>query len=110
MTVAQHMQVLTFIGLFFLTACTHPISEQTRAEINPQTTFAIVNAEPDAFIDKKLLLGGVIVSAEKDGEETVFEIMQWHLNRWGEPTSLSDEEYLFLVRSEQSFDPAIFEP
>lgn len=110
MTIAQQIQALTLIGLLLLTACTHPISEQARAEIDHQTTFAMIKAEPDAFINKQLLLGGAIVSAEKDGTETVFEIRQWRLNRWGEPTSLSNEEHLFLVRSEQAFDPTIFEP
>ncbi len=110
MTIAQQIQALTLIGLLFLTACTHPISGQARAEIDHQTTFAMIKAEPDAFINKQLLLGGAIVSAEKDGTETVFEIRQWRLNRWGEPTSLSNEEHLFLARSEQAFDPTIFEP
>jgi outer membrane lipoprotein len=110
MTVAQHIQVLTFIGLFFLTACTHPISEQTRAEINPQTTLAMVKAEPDAFIDKQLLLGGVIIAAEMDKEGTMLELMKWHLNRFGEPTYLEEEGRRFLVKSKQSLDPAIYEP
>jgi outer membrane lipoprotein len=86
------------------------MSEQTRAESDHQPAFATIKAEPAAFIDTPLLLGGVIVSAEKAGTETVLEIMQWRLNHWGEPTSLNDEEHLFLVRSEESLDPSIFEP
>jgi outer membrane lipoprotein len=110
MTTSQQLRTLTFIGLFFLAGCIHPISEKTRQERTPQVTFDMLKSEPDAFIGKQLLLGGVIVSAEKAGEETVFEMMQWRLNRWGEPTSPSNAENLFLIRSKQPLDAATYEP
>jgi outer membrane lipoprotein len=88
----------------------HPISEQAREQVSPQTTFAMVSENPSAFLDQQLLIGGVIIAAEKDKEGTVLELMEWHLNRWGEPTYLGDEGLRFLVKSKQSLDPDIYEP
>jgi starvation-inducible outer membrane lipoprotein len=35
---------------------------------------------------------------------------QWRLSRWGDPVYLANEDRRFLVKSEQSLDPAIYEP
>jgi starvation-inducible outer membrane lipoprotein len=104
------MKFQIFFSVILLTACMHPISEQAREQVSSQTTFAMVNENPSAFLDQQLLIGGVIIAAEKDEEGTVLELMEWHLNRWGEPTYLADEGRRFLVKSKQSLDPAIYEP
>jgi outer membrane lipoprotein len=110
MTLTRHLKVQTFFVIMLLTACMHPISEEAREQVVPQTTFAMVSENPSAFLDQQLLLGGVIVAAENIDEGTVLEIIEWRLNRWGEPAYLGDEVRRFLVKSKQSLDPTIYEP
>lgn len=110
MILLDYLKLTSFLTLFALTACMHPISEQTRRQVAPQTTLTMVKADPAAFVDQQLLLGGVIVDSQTDGEETVLEVMQWRLNRWGEPTSMTEDENRFLLKTERALDPAIFEP
>lgn len=110
MTLLRYVKLPALLALLLFTACMHPISKQTREQVAEQTTFTMVKAAPDAFINQQLLLGGVIVSMEEDGDETLLEIILWHLNRWGEPTSMSEEEQRFLVKTKQLLDQKTFEP
>ena len=110
MALTRHLKVQTFFVIILLTACMHPISEEAREQVVPQTTFAMVSENPSAFLDQQLLLGGVIVAAENIDEGTVLEIIEWRLNRWGEPAYLGDDVRRFLVKSKQSLDPTIYEP
>ena len=106
----RYMKIQIFLSVILLTACLHPISEEAREQVVPQTTFAMVSENPSAFLDQQLLLGGVIVAAEKKDDGTVLEIIEWRLSRWGEPAYLGDEVRRFLVKSKQSLDPTIYEP
>lgn len=102
--------ILALLLLFFLTGCIHPISEQTREQTATGTTFSMVKTNPAAFIDEQLLLGGVIVSIDNTEDETLLEIMRWHLNQLGEPTYLEEEGSRFLVQTQQNLDPKVYEP
>ncbi|MDH3869550.1 MAG: Slp family lipoprotein, partial [Desulfuromonadales bacterium] len=62
MTLTRHLKVQIFFVIMLLTACMHPISEEAREQVVPQTTFAMVSENPSAFLNQQLLLGGVIVA------------------------------------------------
>lgn len=104
-----HLRLLATVTVFLLAACTHPISKEVREQVADETTFAMVSESPTTFLDQHLLLGGVIVATEGVGEGTLLEIMEWRLNRWGEPIYLKDEGRRFLVKSNSFLDPTIYE-
>ena len=108
----RHMRtfILTILSLGLLTACSHPISEESRAHIDPTITFADVSENPTAFIDRHILLGGVVISHESRDNGSLLELMEWHLNRWGEPTYLDDSARRLLVKSATPLDPTYYEP
>ena len=110
MRFARCLQLITILLVLLLTACTHPITKDSREQIHPETTFAMVNENPSAFLDQHLLLGGVIISIESNEEGSVLEIMEWRLNRWGEPIYLDNAGRRFLVKTSELLDPAIYEP
>ena len=93
-----------------LISCVHPISEETRNEIDPKTTFAMVSEDPSTFLDQHLILGGVVIALEGDEEGSVLEVMEWQLNRWGEPLYLDDSGRRFLIKTTEQLDPAVYEP
>lgn len=103
--------ILTVIlPLCLLTACAHPISKETRARITPGISFAAISENPSAFLDQHILVGGVVISHNNGENGSTLEIMEWHLNRWGEPTYLDDSGRRFLVKAEDGLDPTIYEP
>jgi outer membrane lipoprotein len=110
MRFAQTLQLTTILLALLLVACAHPITKEVRDQIDPQTTFAMVSENPAAFLDQHLLIGGVVISIESSEEGSVLEVIEWQLNRWGEPIYLDDAGRLFLVRTSEILDPAIYEP
>ncbi len=106
-----HILQLSMILLsLLLTACVHPITKEARVQVDPQTTIAMVSENPTAFLNRHLLVGGVIVAIENIAEETVLELMEWRLSRLGEPTYPDDSGRRFLVKASEVLDPALYEP
>lgn len=99
----------TALAAFLLTACMHPISEETREQVNPALSSAMVSDNPEAFLSRQLLLGGVVINIEESAEGSMLELMEWRLNQWGEPIYVEDAGRRFLVRSPEMLDPKAYE-
>ncbi len=102
--------LIIIIVTLLLSACMHPISSETRKQVSPDTTFAMVSENPSAFLDQHILLGGVVISINNAEEGAVLEVMEWSLNRWGEPLSLQEAGRRFLVKTPDPLDPEIYAP
>ena len=85
---------LLMILLAGLAGCIHPLSRQVRQNVDPALTTAMVSDNPGAHIDRYLILGGVILNHVREGQGSTLEIMEWHINRWGEPEYLEDDGIL----------------
>ena len=107
----QRLIIFTVLPLTALPliSCVHPISEESRNEIDPETTVAMVSEDPKAFLDQHLIMGGVVIALEDD-EGSVLEIMEWQLNRWGEPLYLDNSGRRFLIKTPERLDPKVYEP
>ncbi|NIQ10171.1 MAG: hypothetical protein GWO08_11425, partial [Gammaproteobacteria bacterium] len=90
---------ILIISVFVLTACIHPISKETRADVTPGLTSAMLNENPSAYINQSILIGGLVLSHTAEPEGSVLELLEWNINRWGEPTYLNDSGRRFLVKS-----------
>jgi outer membrane lipoprotein len=92
------------VSLLLLAACAAQISEETLSRVDRDTTLSMVHESPDSAIGKQLLLGGSIVSIDSDERSTVLEILEWHLNSYGEPLYVDDAGLKFLVATDQALD------
>jgi len=110
MRLSYHLQLVFIITLLLLSACAHPITKETRAQIDPKTTLAMVNENPTAFLGQHLLVGGVVMAVESADEGNFLEVIEWRLNRWGEPSYLDDAGRRFLVKTAVTLDPMTYEP
>lgn len=103
---------LAILGLVavILAACAYPISKETRSTLSPGVTFATVSENPSAFIEQRIMVGGVVIAHQSEDDSSLLEVMEWQLNRFGEPTYLDDSARRFLVRSAEKLDPVLYEP
>ena len=101
---------LTILLALLLSSCTHPISKAERQRVDQKTTLATVSDNPTAFLDRHLILGGVVLTIDSAEQGSMLEMMEWRLNPWGEPTYLDDAGRRFLVKSAERLDPTAFEP
>ncbi|MDT8441321.1 MAG: Slp family lipoprotein [Desulfuromonadales bacterium] len=93
-----------------LAGCLSPLSRTAVDRVDRDTTFAMVADNPSAYLDRHLLLGGVVLAVEEEGEGSVLEVMEWRLTPWGEPLSLHEAGRRFLVRSRQQLDSGHYQP
>lgn len=102
--------LLLAISVWTLSACIHPISKDSRSNLDPDITFAMVSDNPSAFINRNLVVGGVVLSHTAEDGGSTLELMEWKINRWGEPTYLDDSGRRFLVKATEPLDPKLYEP
>lgn len=93
-----------------LTGCISPLPRTALDKVDRQTSFAMVADNPSAYLDRHLLLGGVVLAVEEMDEGSLLEVMEWRLTPWGEPLALHEAGRRFLVRSAQQLDPGRYQP
>lgn len=71
-----------FIFLTF-TACTHPISENVRATLDPSVSVSGLFETPDAYIGKRVMMGGNIVKTRNFPDKSEVEVVQKTLDSYG---------------------------
>jgi len=103
------LKALLIAGAVMMTAgCAVPLAPEVREQLDPALEFTALQAEPQRFLGKSLLLGGSIVSLKDDDQGSLLEILRWELNRWGEPLALTDVGDRFLVRTPRPLDAGLY--
>jgi outer membrane lipoprotein len=105
-------KTLSFAGLIGIVTlaggCAHTISKAMRQQADMTISFTQLQANPEAYKDRTVILGGKILNTHNVKEGSLLEILQKPLDRYERP-SLSDRtEGRFMVRCEKYLDPAIY--
>jgi outer membrane lipoprotein len=88
--------------------CAHAISESLRAQAEPPVPFAQLRANPEAYQDHTVILGGEILSTENLQEGTRLEVLQKSLNRSEAPVRTDDTGGRFMALCSDYLDPAVY--
>jgi len=108
------MQRLALFSLTFLLlgvcGCTHVISPEALKRVDRSLDFAAVKADPQAYLDRTLLLGGLIVDASPGRESSTVEILRYTVDRWGEPRRPDEAGGRFLAVADRFLDPELYKP
>ena len=92
-----------------LSGCAHVISKDVLREVDRGVAFTDLRGNPDAYVGKTVLLGGVVVSVENKKEGTWLEVYQTALDREGRPTDTDVSGGRFLALFEGLLDGAVYE-
>jgi outer membrane lipoprotein len=93
-----------------LQGCTYAISPEMSARADKTISFEMIQADPDTFKGKIVLLGGTIAQTTNTGQGTVIEVVQKPLDYWGKPKRTDRTGGRFLVVSSGYLDAMIFSP
>jgi len=88
--------------------CFSPIEKPLRAQIDRSVAFALLRENPEAFVGRLVLLGGIIVRVENQKEKTVLEILEKRLDPWSKPYDEDASGGRFLVVCPEFLDPVIY--
>jgi outer membrane lipoprotein len=74
-----------FIAFIFLTfvGCTHPISKNVRTSLDPGVSVSGLFESPDAYIGKRVMLGGNIVQTRNSPDQSEIEVVQKSIDSYG---------------------------
>jgi outer membrane lipoprotein len=101
--------IIAVFAAILLTACSHPISQTSRSSVAEGLLLADINSDPSSFQGQTLILGGAIIANEESAEGSQLELLEWQINRWGEPISPVETGQRYLVKSAKRLDPQRFE-
>jgi outer membrane lipoprotein len=93
-----------------LQGCTYAISPEMSARVDKTISFEMIQADPDTFKGKLVLLGGTIAQTSSTRQGTVIEVVQKPLDYWGKPKRTDRTGGRFLVVSAGYLDAMIFAP
>jgi outer membrane lipoprotein len=93
-----------------LQGCTYAISPEMSARVDKTISFEMIQADPDTFKGKVVLLGGTIAQTVNSRQGTVIEVVQKPLDYWGMPKRTDRTGGRFLLLSPGYLDVMIFAP
>ncbi len=102
--------VVLFAFSLLLQGCAYAISRDTAAQADKTITFEMLQADPDSFKGKIIILGGTIANMTNTKQGTVLEIVQKPLDYWGKPKRTKLTGGRFLVLYPGYLDPLIYAP
>jgi outer membrane lipoprotein len=99
--------VLMLVGCV---ACAPVISSEVRAGLDPSLPYAQIAASPEAYIGRKLILGGTIVEVRNLRDGTRLEILQYPITRRGRPRTDATSGGRFLVFTPKYLEREVYRP
>jgi outer membrane lipoprotein len=108
----SHPGLWGLIGLAALLGmgCAHAISETIRMQAEPSIPFAELRANPEAYKDRTVILGGDILQTSNLREGTRLEILQKPLKRSEAPVTTDSTGGRFMALCDDYLDPAVYAP
>jgi len=86
-----------FSVMLFLQGCAFAISPDMASRADKTLTFEKLQADPDAFKGKIVILGGTITQITAMKQGTLIEVNQKRLDYWGQPERTKRTGGLFFV-------------
>jgi outer membrane lipoprotein len=91
-------------------ACAPAFSPEALDRVDRAVTFRQLQANPDAYLGKWVLAGGIILETRNAPDGTTLEVLERPVDRQGRPRETDDSAGRFLIKSHQFLDPADFHP
>jgi outer membrane lipoprotein len=101
---------LICIMLLSLAGCAHVVSQDMRTKAEPGIDMALFFADPEAYLKRTVILGGVIASSWNVPEGTYIEVLQKPLDYRDIPEDTDISYGRFLVIYNGYLDTAIYAP
>ena len=94
-------------GLLWIFSCA-PFSKSLMDQADPSLTFGEVQKNPDAFLGKTVVWGGVIVETLNRRDETLVKVRLTDLDADTRPRNTDRSPGRFMIRYSGFLDPAIY--
>jgi outer membrane lipoprotein len=93
-----------------LCGCAHVMSEENLKRVDRTIPYAELNASPEAFTGRTVLLGGIIAGVRSSGDVLMLEVARLELFNNEVPNENLPSGGRFLAISSELIDPVIYRP
>lgn len=100
--------ITIIMAMIWLYGCSHVILKDILKEVDTEITFVELQREPQAYREKLVLLGGVIVKAVNKKDGTLIEVYQTEMDRRGRPIKVDVSRGRFLAHYNGFLDSEIY--
>jgi outer membrane lipoprotein len=105
----MRIRLLCLLGAALLIqGCSYAISSSLVAKADRSIPFEKLDADPQSYAGKIVILGGVIVQAQNVRNGTLIAIDQKELDFWGKPRRTDHSGGRFLVLHHAYLDPMVY--
>ena len=101
----KFLLILCFAGV--IVSCA-PLSGEIMRQVDESLTYQVFQQDPQRYVGKTVLWGGVIIETINKMDVTVMKVRQTELDFEKRPQNLDRSAGRFLVRSAGFLDPAIY--
>ncbi len=101
--------ILPVLFCALLVSCA-PFSRNLMDQADPSVSLQNVQQDPQSYLGKAVLWGGVIVNSQVQQNATLITVRQTDLDYEKRPTRLDRSTGRFLIRYAGFLDPAIYKP
>ena len=91
-----------------LAGCAGVIPQAFREGVDPNLTFAGLQANPEAYNGRRVAFGGEILKTTPMAQETEIEVLHYPLDYYDRPDRSAPSGGRFLVRRTGFLDPAVY--
>ncbi len=102
--------VVLFVLALLFQGCTYAISPEMAAQADKTITFEMLQADPDSFKGKIVILGGIITQIVNTKQGAQIEVVEKPLDYWGKPKRTDKTGGRFLILHPGYLDPLIYAP
>ena len=102
------LYLANFLIIVFFVGCAHPVFEEIRKGIDADITFESLVEDPNPFLGKRVLFGGVIVVTRNVQDGTELEIVQKNIESHGNLEAGDYSGGRFLFFSKGYLEPEIY--
>jgi outer membrane lipoprotein len=101
---------IIIIALVFLivSGCAHVISKDIRDSADRELSLTEMFGDPDVYMGKTVILGGIIAGGTNTGEGTYLEVVQQPLDSLGRPVETDRSLGRFLVLHDGYLDTVLY--
>jgi len=101
--------LVVFLTVGMMASCA-PFPRQIMSRVDETLNYQAVQKDPDRYVGKTVLWGGVIAEITNKQNETDLKVRQTELDIEKRPKNLDRSARRFIVRYAGFLDPAIFQP
>jgi len=99
-----------FTALLLIQGCSYAISPTVADKADRSIPFEKIQADPDSYKGKLVILGGTVAMTSAAKQGTLIEVIERKLDYWGKPIRTNRTAGRFLVFVPRYLDALVFAP